>query len=415
MLNYETALKKLLASVPRLQSMTLPLSEVAGRVLARTIRADHGLPPFDKSFMDGFALRSADASTAPVRLRVTGIQGAGRVSPELSVEPGTAVQIMTGAPLPKGADAVQMVEKTRRISESHVEILAPVEAGTHVAAEASEVRNGDLVLQAGQALGPAEIAVLAVFGHSQVEVFQGLTAVILSTGDELVAVDQEPDFGQIRNSNAPMLASQCRRLGVEVRSMPRLADSPQAVRQALAEGLACSDALIFSGGVSAGEFDFVHKVLGRAGLEIQFHKVAIQPGKPVLLATDPERSKMVFGLPGNPVSAFVTFEAFVRPALRKWMGHRQWGLFEVSGCLTESVRHKTGRLLFKPAWAAFVEGQWRIQPLETKGSADIVGFARADSLLLIPPDVEQINSGEAARALLLPDHLDLQQSPEAMP
>ncbi|MEE8587119.1 MAG: gephyrin-like molybdotransferase Glp [Acidobacteriota bacterium] len=410
MLNYETALKKLLEAAPEAQSQRLPLEEVAGRVLAAPLRADHDLPPFDKSFMDGFALRSADASAAPVRLQVTGVQGAGPVSRGLSVKPGTAVQIMTGAPLPEGADAVQMVEKTRRISERQVEILVPVEAGNHVAAQASEVRTGDTVLEAGQTLGPPEIAVLAVFGQSQVEVFRGLTAVIFSTGDELVPVDQVPDFGQIRNSNAPMLASQCRRLGVEVRAMPHLPDSPQAVQQALAEGLAESDAVIFSGGVSAGEFDFVHKVLGQAGLEVQFHKVAIQPGKPVLLATDPERSKMVFGLPGNPVSAFVTFEIFVRPALRKWMGHRQWGLYEVSGRLTRPLRHKPGRLLFKPARTAFDDGEWRIQPIDTKGSADIVGFSRADSLLLIPADAEQMKSGDLTRVLLLPDHCDLQQS-----
>ena len=410
MLNYETALRLLLEAAPEPQSQQLPLEEVAGRVLAAPLGADHDLPPFDKSFMDGFALRSADAAAAPVRLQVIGVQAAGRVGQDLSVRPGATVQIMTGAPLPEGADAVQMVEKTRRISEGQVEILAPVEAGKHVAAKASEVRKGDTVLKAGQTLGPPEIAVLAVFGQSRVEVFRGLTAVIFSTGDELVPVDQMPDLGQIRNSNAPMLASQCRRLGVEVRAMPRLPDSPQAVQQALSEGLADADAVIFSGGVSAGEFDFVHKVLGQAGLEVLFHKVAIQPGKPVLLARDPERSKMVFGLPGNPVSAFVTFEIFVRPALRKWMGQRQWGLYEVSGRLTRPARHKTGRLLFKPARTAFDHGEWRIQPIDTKGSADIVGFSQADSLLLIPADLEQMKSGDSARVLLLPDHSDLQQS-----
>jgi molybdopterin molybdotransferase len=173
--------------------------------------------------------------------------------------------------------------------------------------------------------------------------------------------------------------------------------------------LAESDVVIFSGGVSAGEFDFVHKVLGKAGLEVQFHKVAIQPGKPVLLATDSRRSKMVFGLPGNPVSAFVTFEIFVRPALRKWMGHRQTGLYQVSGRLVRPVRHKTGRLLFKPARTAFSEDGWQIEPIDTKGSADIVGFSQADSLALIPADVEDLQAASTAQVLLLPNHFDLQQ------
>lgn len=412
MLDYEAALQKLLASVPPAVRTSIPLQEALGRVLAVPVRADHDLPPFDKSFMDGYALSSADALSTPACLQVAGVQGAGRVDEALAVSSGTSVQIMTGAPLPQGADSVQMVEKTRRMPDGRVEILEPVEPGMHVAGKGSEVRAGQTVLEAGQVIGPSQVAVLATFGYSRAEVYAPLTASVFSTGDELVAVEQTPEFGQIRNSNAPMLAAQCRRLGVEALLKPALPDRPEAILQALQEGLE-SDVAIFSGGVSAGEFDFVHQVLGKAGLEVAFHKAAIQPGKPFLLATDPNRKKMVFGLPGNPVSAFVTFEIFVRPALRKWMGHRQWGLLEVSGRLTRPVRHKPGRLLFKPARACFEDGSWQVRPIDTKGSADIAGFSQADSLAMIPADIEELAAGSPARVLLLPDHTDLQQTREA--
>lgn len=411
MLDYEAALQKLVEAVPPARLTRVPLADALGRVLAASVRAEHDLPPFDKSFMDGYALRSTDALSAPVSLRKAGVQGAGQVDQSLQVAPGSAVQVMTGAPLPQGADSVQMVEKTRPAPDGRVEILESVEPGMHVAAKGSEVRAGETVLEAGQVIGPPQIAVLATFGHSRVEVFAPLTASVFSTGDELVAVEQQPEFGQIRNSNAPMLAAQCRRLGIEVQAKPALPDSPEAVRQALQEGLQ-SDVTIFSGGVSAGEFDFVHQVLGKAGLQVEFHKAAIQPGKPFLLATAPGRDNMVFGLPGNPVSAFVTFEIFVRPALRKWMGHRCWGLPEVSGRLTRPVVHKVGRLLFKPAQALFADGAWQIRPIDTGGSADIVGFSKADSLALIPADIEELAADSQVRALLLPDHADLQQGEE---
>lgn len=380
----------------------MDLTDVCGRALAEDIRADHDVPPFDKSFMDGYALRSADLDSLPRRLQVIGTRAAGKVEKELEIESGQAVQIMTGAPLVKGADAVQMVEKTRRISSSEVEIEEAVAAGLNVGPQGSEVRRGQVVLKAGRRLGPAEIAVLATFGVSRPSVYRPPEVAIFTTGDELVPVESRLEPGQIRNSNLWMLAAQCARMGLQPSLQEVVGDTPAEVEAAFHRALDF-DVAIFSGGVSAGEFDFVHQVLGQTGMEVLFHKVAIKPGKPFLAARHP-RGNMIFGLPGNPVSAFVTFEVLVRPALARWMGLASAQLPAIRGRLTEEVAQAPGRLFFKPARTRRQDGKWMIEPIETRGSADITAFSCADSLLLIPPATEHIPEHGQAEVWLLPDH-----------
>ena len=397
MLTYEEALQALLAQVPEPMPVRVTLGQSRNRVLACPITADLDLPPFRKSFMDGYAVRSQDATRAPVQLQVVGQVAAGsRNQPE--VGPRQAVQIMTGAPVPPGADAVQMVEKTRQLNGSLVELLESVSPGQNIVERANEVREGEVVLDQGSAIGSSEIGVLATFGRSEVEVFSAPTVAVMATGDEIVDVNKRPSFGQIRNSNAFMVWSQCADLGLEATIFPVVPDDPDKTEKAVMEGLK-HDLLLLTGGVSMGEHDYVHQVLGSAGVDIVFHKAAIKPGKPLLAGRKDKR--LVFGLPGNPVSAFVTFELFVRPAVRQWMGFSEIQPTRVTGRLLVSVRQKPGRKLFKPARTIWMDNGFEVEPIETKGSADLTGFSAANSLLVLEPEVVEVKAGEHSEVILL--------------
>ena len=399
MLSYRQALTKVLDSVPEPQKVRASLLASQGRVLAEAVLADLDLPPFDKSFMDGYALRARDVHSLPRRLRLVGTTPAG--SPrQLSVGSGQAVQIMTGAPVPRGADAVQMVEKTRRLDQDLVEILEPIGPGDNIAPRASEVKSGLAVLEPGRVIGPAEIAVLATFGQTDVAVFSAPRVAVLATGDEIVELDHRPAFGQIRNSNAYMLLAQCLTLPVEASVFPIVRDDPAAIRQALDQALD-GDVVLFSGGVSMGEHDFVPRVVAEAGVDILFHKASIKPGKPILVGRRDDR--MVFGLPGNPVSSFVTFELFVRACLRKWMGFQRRSLPRVRARLLKEVKQKPGRTFFKPASLLWQEQDFWVEPIETRGSADMVAFSRANALLVVPATVDLQSAGSRVDVLLLSD------------
>ena len=400
MLTYEEALQKLLEKVPQPSVVRLPLELTRGRVLAHEVRADLDVPPFHKSFMDGYAVRSSDVSAAPVRLKVIGTVAAGGFT-QRRIGPGETVQIMTGAVVPLGADAVQVVEKTRKVSSSAVEIQESVSKGENVAPQGSEVVSGAAVLERGRIVGPAEIGVLATFGRTNVEVYGTPSAAVISTGNELVKIDQEPGSGQIRNSNSYLLWAQCCELGLDATILPVVTDDPEQIRAAVRKGLE-EDLVLVSGGVSMGEFDYVHQVLAEEGLEIFFHKVALKPGKPVLVGRMDRN--MVFALPGNPVSAFVTFELFVRPAVRKWMGFEQLGLQRVRAQLLQELHQKPGRLFFKPAQTFWKGDGFKVSPLETKGSSDLVGFSQADSLLVMDAEVRRLQQGAQVEVLLLENH-----------
>ncbi len=406
MLSYEQALRNLLSRIPEPTVVEVPLVESLGAVLAADVPADLDLPPFHKSSMDGYAFRTIDLPEGSGRLPIAGVVAAGVAEPP-SLKPGHACQIMTGAPVPAGADAVQMVEKTRR-EGSVVEILERVQPGENISPQGNEVQRGTLALAAGRPVGPQEIAVLATFGRTSVPVFKRPTAAIVSTGDELVEIDRPPRFGQIRNSNAYMLAAQCQRLGLQVRRLPAVSDDPRRIREAIEEGLG-DDLLIFSGGVSMGEFDHVHTALRDFGVEIFFHKAAIKPGKPLIVGE--KAGRMVFGLPGNPVSSFVTFEVFVRPAVRRWMGLTAPSPAKVRGKITRDIHQNPGRLFFMPALTRFTFHGFVCEPLETKGSADIVAFSKADSMLLFPAEASSLKAGETVEIILLEDRGGLKTIP----
>lgn len=402
MLTYEEALREVLAQIPEPKVVRVPLQKSLGRVLAHPVLADLDLPPFKKSFMDGYAVRSQDTATAPVKLEVIGVVAAGRSS-QPQVEAGEAVQIMTGAAVPPGADAVQMIEKTRPGGAETVELLEPVIPGENVAAQGNEVRQGETVLISGRELGAAEVGVLATFGHKEVEVYAAPTVAVIPTGDEIVEVEEKPAFGQIRNSNAHTLWAQCHNLGLNAQVFPVTPDDPERTRDVVSQGLQY-DLLLFSGGVSMGEYDYVDRILEEEGVSIFVQKVAIKPGKPIVVGRKGDH--LIFGLPGNPVSAFVTFELFVRPAVRRWMGFQSPCLPSVWGELTAETRQKPGRKFFKQARTFWKGDQYRVEPIETRGSADLVAFSLANSLMVLEADVTHLPAGERVEVLLLDNYFD---------
>jgi len=394
---YDEVLSLLLQNLPKPTAERVPLEASAGRVLATAVKADLDLPPFDRVVMDGYAVCSADVQTVPCRLRVVGDVVAGD-SPETSVGSNEAVRIMTGAPLPRGADAVQMVEKTVQVGSELVEILEPLVPGENVAPRASEVQKGSVVLRPGEKLSSIEIGVLATFGQHMVEVFRSPRAVIIPTGTELVDVRDIPGPGEIRNSNAYMLKAQCAALGIDADVTPPLGDDRERTAAVFEESKS-ADLLIFSGGVSMGDRDFVHMVIKDSEARVVFHKAAIKPGKPVLFAR--RADQVILGLPGNPVSSFVTFELFVRPAARVLSGWRRGGLPRVTARLEAAVWHKPGRLFFKPALLRFEGPGFAVTPIETKGSADLVAFRKANSLLMVPAEATQLDVGSTVEVMAL--------------
>jgi molybdopterin molybdotransferase len=397
MIPVEEALEIVLREAPALPFEEVALDDALSRVLAEDVVSDRDLPPFDRSAMDGYALRAEDVAAAPAALDVVGEVRAGQW-PDLTVGPGQAARIMTGAPVPPGATAVQPVEKTQPLDEFRVTILSAVAEGANVAPRGSEVRAGDLVLAQGRVIDPAAIAVLASAGRARVRVARRPVVALLVTGDEIVAVSDTPARGQIRNSNGPAVAAQARLAGAEVLLLGIAPDRQDAIAEALRAGLA-ADVLVVSGGVSAGDYDLVEPALLELGATFLFTKVAIKPGAPLVFGRC--SGTLVFGLPGNPVSAQVTFDLFVRPALLKMQGARIVSRPRVTVELLAGVKNRSGRKSHLPARVRFEGGRLVARPLRSMGSGDLAAHARANALVVIEADRPQAVAGETAEAVLL--------------
>ena len=397
MIPVEEALEIVLREAPALPAEEVALDDALTRVLAEDIASDVELPPFDRAAMDGYALRAEDVAAAPVALAVVGEVRAGQW-PDLTVGPGQAVRIMTGAPVPPGADAVQQVEKTQLLDEFRVTIRSAVAEGANLARRGSEVRAGDVVLTRGRTIDPAAIAVLASAGRARVRVARRPVVALLVTGDEIVPVSATPALAQIRNSNGPAVAAQARLAGAEVRLLGVVPDRQDAIAEALAAGLS-ADVLVVSGGVSAGDYDLVEPALLDLGATFLFTKVAIKPGAPLVFGRC--GGALVFGLPGNPVSAQVTFDLFVRPALLAMQGALVVSRPRVRVELLAAVQNRSGRKGHLPARVRFEGGRLVARPLRSMGSADLAAHARANALVVIEADRAQAAAGETAEALLL--------------
>ena len=327
MVDVATALETILGRAVALTTEAVLLPLALGRVLAEAVESDIDSPPYTKSLMDGYAVRSTDCG-APTTLTVIEEVAAGRM-PTRAVAAGQATRIMTGAPIPDGADAVVPHEETEAGGTS-VRIGRAVHKGEFILERGREMRAGEVVVLKGTSLTPQAIGLLAAVGRMSVRVHRTPRVAVLATGDELVEVNEKPGPGQIRNSNGPMLCALASRAGATVEYLGIARDDRERLSRLVAQGLDVADVLVLAGGVSAGKFDLVPDVLKDQGVTAHFHKVRMKPGKPLLFGSRGDR--LVFGLPGNPVSSFVGFELFVRPALRKMMGH------EVTGPTFVSVR-----------------------------------------------------------------------------
>lgn len=366
MLTVTEARERVLARFEPLEPVEVPVSEAAGLVSAEDLTAPHSLPRFDNSAMDGYALRAEDASGAspePVSLRIVGEVRAGDPG-ALVVEPGTAARIMTGAPLPPGADAIIPVEVTEEL-DGQVVLRATASAGQHVRPAGDDIRTGQVVIPAGLELGAGELAVAASLGLSPLKVRRGPRVAVLVTGDELVEPEAEPAPGQIRDSNSLALQTMVAEAGGEVVSTLRVPDDLDETRRLFAGAGQDAELVVSSGGVAVGRYDFVKDVVEDLG-GIELWRVAMQPGKPVVLGH--VRATPFLGLPGNPVSIHVGFEQFVRPAIRKLRGCRSLLRPVVTATLTEPLSKPPGRLHFVRLRLAAAAGGWRATPTGPQGS-----------------------------------------------
>lgn len=393
MLSFEQALttvgEKLSAAGLRPAEETLPLERVRGRVLAEDVTADRDYPPFHRSTRDGFAIRSADLANLPADFEVIGEVRAGEYFPS-AVGSNRTVEIMTGAPLPEGTDAVVMVEHVRR-EGTRLRVNRAVEAWENVVRRGSEARAGATVLPRGRRLGAGEIGLLATVGKAEVRVFAQPRVAILPTGDEVVPVESAPAWFEIRNSNALTLAAQVEAAGGVPRIVGIAPDEKQALRRLILEGLG-ADLLLLSGGVSMGKYDLVEQVLAELGAEFYFQGVAIRPGKPLVFGR--VRQKFFFGLPGNPVSTFVTFELFARPALDLLAGAGFQCPAFLRARLGKPCRGTAGLTAFMPARVETENADPVVNLVGWQGSGDLVGVGAANCFLVIHPDQTQIAAGE---------------------
>jgi molybdopterin molybdotransferase len=380
------------------------LLHAASRVLAEPITADRDIPPFPRSTRDGYSVRSADLAKLPAKLTVMGEIKAGPAQVPSPLKPGETFSIMTGAPVPQGADAVVMIEYTSLQNEC-VEVIRGVSPGENIVSRGAEAKRGSLLLDRGTRLNESAIALAASAGKSRLQVFTRPHVAVLTTGDEIVDLDAVPGPSQIRNSNSYSLAAQIQQAGGDPVLLPIAPDEPRRLRELIEQGLK-SDLLLMTGGVSMGRYDLVEQVLAEMQAEFFFTGAKIQPGKPVVFgrvscgAATPARaasapvSKYFFGLPGNPVSTMVTFELFARPMLEALAGLSPRPLTFLHARLKSEIRVKTGLTRFLPA---ILSGQYehsQVDLVPWHGSGDIAARSRANCYIVIPPDREHILAGE---------------------
>jgi molybdopterin molybdotransferase len=397
MLSVEDALEQILARARPVETEHVDVRAALGRVLAEPVVSRRVIPPWPNSSMDGYAVRAADTARTPVVLAVTGRVTAGMVA-ETPVGPGQAVRIFTGAPLPAGADAVVPQEDVEVLDEG-IRVRRAVEPGACVRPRGEDVQAGDRVLEPGRRLGPPEIGLLATLGHSPVCVYRRPRVAVLSTGNELADLGTEPGPGQIPNTNTYSLTAQVLEAGAEPISLGVAADDLDAIQQRLRWGLG-ADVLVTSAGVSVGELDLVREALTRAGATLSLWQVAMRPGKPITFGTLGNR--LVFGLPGNPVSAMVTFELFVRPALRKMGGLRSLLRPRVMARALEPIANPGRRRGYLRVVLGREGDGYTARLTGEQGSAILRSMVLADGLAVVPGDTV-VAKGEPVEVIVLRD------------
>ena len=390
MISFDEAYRIVLESAGQTAAEDIALSDCLGRVLAADVASDMDMPPHDLSAMDGFACRQADLDAGLTEIETI---PAGYM-PTKSIAPGQCSRIMTGAVVPDGADIVVMVEHTEQ--RDGLVYVTEKSGRTNIRCKAEDIHTGDVVLTAGTVLRPVEIAVLASVGCDPASVYAMPRVGVVATGDELIEPRQKPTAAKIRNSNSYQLCAQIQRAGCIPKYFGIAKDTPEAVNEILATAMEECDVVLFSGGVSVGDYDFVPQILRASGIDIKFEKVRIKPGRPTVFGT--KGDKYFFGLPGNPVSTFVLFEVLVRPFLVKLMG-ADYRPVRISGRLTKDVvKRKVDRSEFRPVK---IEADGSVNFFEYHGSAHIHAYTLANGIVRIPAGVTKLNAGANVQVTLI--------------
>jgi molybdopterin molybdotransferase len=405
MLSVDEALARVLSESRPLAPREIPLNDALGLVLAKNIFSDVDSPPFDKALMDGYAIVASDLAGGDATFEVIEEVAAG-ATPKKPLASGKATRMMTGAPIPTGADAVVMVERSTPVEEADNCVRLtdkPAKSGQNILHRAASMRVGDNVLEKGRTLRPMEIGLLAEVGQSMILAHPAPRCAVVSTGNELVAVDAVPATGQIRNSNSAMLHAQCLRAGAMPTCLGIALDNEGSLSDHFRRGLD-ADVLLISGGVSAGRFDLAPQVLESLGATNCFRQVSLKPGKPLWFGylEHKDRRTLIFGLPGNPASSLVCFELFVAPAIARLKGHAPARRAKHAAMLASSWTNRSDRPTYHPgALTPNAAGEQVATPLNWKGSADLRTLALADCLICFPPGEVTYAAGERVDVILL--------------
>ncbi len=394
----------------RFDPVTVTLADALGLVLADDVSSDLDLPPYSKALMDGYAIRAQDLVGGRAELAIAGEIVAGQAPwpDDRVISPGQAVRIMTGAPMPPGADAVVMIERTTTGSGRVAIREERVRPGQNVMGRGAEVSRGQVVLRTGSRLRPPEIGLLAAVGQSRVAVRPRPRVAIISTGNEIVEAHESPSPGQIRNSNGSMIVALVTRAGATPQYLGIARDTTDDLKRRATQGLE-ADILILSGGVSAGDLDLVPGVLRELGVREVFHKVDLKPGKPVWFGVvespevpstlNAQPSTLVFGLPGNPVSVIVCFELFVRPAIRQILGLTPAVSPLVTATLSEDKNYRSDRPTYWPARLEFGDAGCSVRPVAWLGSPDLRATTEANGFIFFPPGDHKLRAGDSVQVL----------------
>ncbi|MCX8118228.1 MAG: molybdopterin molybdotransferase MoeA [Desulfobacterota bacterium] len=400
MIRVEEAIERILSHVHPLGLEKVSILEALGRVIAEDAVAPRDLPPYDNSGMDGYAVRSVDVQKAseqnPVSLIIIEDLRAGFFAKN-ALQEGQAIRIMTGAPVPAGADAVVPVEETRSDGRS-VSIRKSVRPGDFIRRAGEDVKQGDRVITHGEVIRPSEVGMLASIGKPFVLVYRRPVVAILCTGEELVDVGEPLEGAKIVSSNSYTLAAQVKECGAVPMQLGIARDDKEEIKRKLLQGLQ-ADVFISSAGVSVGDYDFVREALKELGAQLIFWRVAMKPGKPV--AFWQYDGKPVFSLPGNPVSSMVTFEQFVRPALLKMMGHGQLFRPVIEAILAEEIRKEPGKRHFIRGVVSYGPEGYSVKTTGPQGSGILRSMVRANGLIILPEDREGVKEGERVKVQLL--------------
>ena len=400
MVSVDEALSRILNRIQILGFEKVDIITSLGRIIGEDIFVPRDIPPLDNSAMDGYAVRATDIKGAsrknPISLKVIEELPAGAL-PQMSVTKGEAVRIMTGAPIPKGADTVVMVEDTEKVGEG-VRVFQGIPPGENIRRAGEDVKKNDRVISKGAVIRAAEVGMLASVGRAFVSVHQRPVVAILCTGDELVDVDEGIADHKIVSSNSYTLSAQVMECGALPLQLGIAKDDPTEIKEKLREGLR-ADVILSSAGVSVGDYDLVKDILREIGFEMDFWGVAIRPGQPLAFGTT--HGKPTFGLPGNPVSSMVSFEQFVRPSLLKMMGHKNIFRPSVEAVLKEGISKKPGRRHFMRAKLSLEEGRYVVTTTGPQGSGILNSMVEANSLVIVPEEVTEIKAGEKVRVQIL--------------